>query len=68
VPLNKLIPITENIKMNNKHMSNTLNKADRELNKALTTSLSPSFLLITLKGLNALKALNAFNDFKLDLA
>lgn len=35
-----------------------------EASKALTTSLNPSFLLITLSGLKALSALKAFKDFK----
>ena len=42
----------------------TLQIADREANKESTTSLSPSFLLMTLKGLNALRALRAFIDLR----
>lgn len=41
----------------------TLSKAGKELNNAFIASFNPSFLLITLRGLNALSALNAFNDF-----
>ena len=36
-------------------------------NNAFTTIFNPSFLEIILKGLNALKAHNAFNDFNAEL-
>lgn len=42
----------------------TLNKAGRVLNTDATTIFKPSFLLITLKGLNALKALKDLKDLK----
>jgi hypothetical protein len=66
VPLKKLIPTTAKVRINKKLITITLNNAGNELNNALTTSLRPSFLLMTLSGLNALRALNAFNDFKDD--
>jgi hypothetical protein len=44
--------------------SMTFPSAGRDENKELTTSLRPSFLLMTLRGLRALSALSAFNDFK----
>ena len=42
----------------------TLVIAGIEESRALTTSLRPSFLPITLKGLKALRTLRAFRDFR----
>ena len=50
--------------MNREQTSITFPRAGKELNRELTTSLRPSFLLITLNGLNARRALNDFKDFK----
>jgi hypothetical protein len=55
------------IKTKSPQTSMTFPSAGRALNKELTTSFSPSFLLITLSGLRALKALKAFNDFNAEL-
>jgi hypothetical protein len=53
--------------MKKKHTNITLARAGSELNRALTTSLRPSFLLITLRGLRALSALSDFRDFNDEL-
>jgi hypothetical protein len=63
VPLKKLIPIIAKIIQNRLQTKSTFVILGKEANKAFTTSLSPSFLDIILRGLNALKALNDFNAF-----
>lgn len=68
MPLKKLTPNIAKTIMKTRDINITLSRAFKELKIAFTTSFNPSFLLITLKGLNALKALKAFNDFKEDFA
>ena len=62
--MNRLIPIIAKIKRKMLVTSIMLSKAGIELKIDSTTSLSPSFLLITRSGLNALRALIALIDFK----
>jgi len=68
VPLKKLVPIIAKIIMKRKLTSITFPKAGKELKRAFTTNLRPAFLLMTLKGLRARRALNAFKDFNEELA
>lgn len=65
--MKKLIPIIENIIIKRPQTNKTLVIEGIEESRALTTNLIPSFLEIILNGLNALKALKAFNDFSVEL-
>ena len=65
--MKKFIPKIANIIMNSPDINITFTKAPSELNNAFTTNFSPSFLLITLRGLKALNALNAFKDLRDEL-
>lgn len=62
--MKKFIPIIAKIRRKSKQTRITFVIAGIEARRALTTSLRPSFLAITLRGLRALKALKAFRDFK----
>jgi hypothetical protein len=54
----------ENISMKSEHTSITFFIEGIDASKALTTNLIPSFFEITLSGLNALRALNAFSIYR----
>lgn len=58
MPLKKLTPIIEKINIKREQTSNTFVIEGSDANKAFTTNLIPSFLLITLRGLKARSALN----------
>jgi len=57
--LKKLTPIIEKIKINSEHTRSTFDIEGIEARRAFTISFMPSSLEMTLKGLNALRALKA---------
>ena len=61
--MKKLTPIVPNNIINRQQTINTFKTAGNELKREFTTNLNPSFLLITLRGLSALNALNDFKDY-----
>lgn len=63
-PLKKLMPMIAKIIRKRVQTMITFVIAGIEDNRALTTSLRPSFLLMTLSGLKALSALRAFRDLR----
>jgi len=64
-PENVLIPMIEKININRLTTSIKFPIAGMACKSAVTTNLSPSFLLITLKGLSARKARRALSAFSL---
>ena len=58
----------EKMRIKIKQTKRTLNIPGIDAIKDITTSFIPSFFDITLNGLSALKALNAFKDWKADMS
>jgi len=66
LPLNRLTPTMANTRKNSEQTMTRLPRAGSARSRALTTSLSPSFLLIMRRGRRPLKALRALSDLSLE--